>query len=137
VWGITQLATGPLADRFSARNLITLGMLVQALALGIMPWLSSFESWVGANVLLGVGTALVYPTFLSATAQWTHPLDRASALGIFRFWRDLGYAAGALLVGGLSAYFSPEVGIYAVAGLTLFSALGVALHMPQNLNFKL
>ncbi|MEN9939286.1 MAG: hypothetical protein RIR61_93 [Bacteroidota bacterium] len=137
VWGITQLATGPLADRFSARNLITLGMLVQALALGIMPWLSSFESWVGASVLLGVGTALVYPTFLSATAQWTHPLDRASALGIFRFWRDLGYAAGALLVGGLSAYFSPEVGIYAVAGLTLFSALGVALRMPQNLNFKL
>lgn len=136
VWGIAQLATGPLADRFSARNLIALGMLVQALALGAMPWLESPAAWTAASAVLGLGTALVYPTFLSAVAQWTHPLDRASALGIFRFWRDLGYAVGALLVGGIAATTSAQAGILTVAGLTLASGILVAIRMPTFPTFR-
>lgn len=132
VWGVAQLATGSLADRHSPRNLIALGMVVQALALTVMPWLHQPEHWMLASALLGLGTALVYPTFLSGVAQWTHPLDRATALGIFRFWRDLGYALGALLVGLLAQYFAPEIGILAVAGLTLASGLAVAVRMPKN-----
>jgi MFS family permease len=136
VWGIAQLATGPLADRFSARNLIALGMLVQALALATMPWLDSPASWTAATAVLGLGTALVYPTFLSAVAEWTHPSDRATALGIFRFWRDLGYAVGALLVGGIAATTSAQAGILTVAGLTLASGLLVAVRMPTRTNFS-
>ncbi|MEN9833241.1 MAG: hypothetical protein RL753_395 [Bacteroidota bacterium] len=136
VWGIAQLATGPLADRFSARNLIALGMLVQALALATMPWLDSPAAWTAASAVLGLGTALVYPTFLSAVAEWTHPSDRATALGIFRFWRDLGYAVGALLVGGIAATTSAQAGILTVAGLTLASGLLVAVRMPTRTNFS-
>jgi MFS family permease len=136
VWGIAQLATGPLADRFSARNLIALGMLVQAIALASMPWLISPETWTAASAVLGLGTALVYPTFLSAVAEWTHPSDRASALGIFRFWRDLGYAVGALLLGGLAATTSAQAGILTVAGLTFASGLLVAVRMPTRTNFS-
>jgi MFS family permease len=136
VWGIAQLATGPLADRFSARNLIALGMLVQVLALATMPWLDSPAAWTAASAVLGLGTALVYPTFLSAVAEWTHPSDRATALGIFRFWRDLGYAVGALLVGGIAATTSAQAGILTVAGLTLASGLLVAVRMPTRTNFS-
>jgi MFS family permease len=134
VWGIAQLATGPLSDRVQARNLIALGMIVQALALAAMPWLDSPAAWTVASAVLGLGTALVYPTFLSAVAQWTHPSDRASALGIFRFWRDLGYALGALLVGGLAATVSANAGILTVAALTLASGVLVAVRMPSATN---
>jgi MFS family permease len=136
VWGVAQLATGPLADRYSARNLIALGMVIQALALATLPWLRQPEHWVLASGLLGLGTALVYPTFLSGVAQWTHPSDRATALGIFRFWRDLGYALGAVLVGLLAQYFAAETGILTVAALTLASGLAVAVRMPKNPNFR-
>lgn len=136
VWGIAQLVTGPLADRHSARTLISLGMLVQALALASMPWLDSTAAWTLASAVLGLGTALVYPTFLSAVAQWTHPSDRATALGIFRFWRDLGYAIGALLVGGIATVAPAEIGILAVAALTLVSGTWVTVRMPTRPNFK-
>ena len=136
VWGFAQLTTGPLADRFSARNLIALGMTVQAFALAAMPWLDSPAAWTAASAVLGLGTALVYPTFLSAVAQWTHPSDRASALGIFRFWRDLGYAIGALLVGGIATVAPAETGIVAVAALTLASGTWVTVRMPTRPNFS-
>ena len=99
VWGISQLLTGKAADRINHASLIRWGMLLQGLALLALPF--SNQAWVlgGMLSLLGIGTALVYPTFLAAIAQNTHPLDRAKSLGIFRFWRDLGYAIGALVTG--------------------------------------
>ena len=86
-------------------------------------WAVSFFQFAGLSVVLGLGTAMVYPTFLSAIATHTHPLDRAESLGIFRLWRDSGYAVGALLTGVLSTYFSYSISIASIAGLTVLSAV--------------
>ena len=123
VWGLGQLGTGKLADLICQRDLLTYGLLLQALALVGLIWAVSFFQFVGLSVVLGLGTAMVYPTFLSAIATHTHPLDRAKSLGIFRLWRDSGYAVGALLTGVLSAYFSYSISIASIAGLTVLSAV--------------
>jgi MFS family permease len=123
VWGLGQLGTGKLSDLICQKDLLTYGLLLQALALVGLIWAVSFSQFAGLSVLLGLGTAMVYPTFLSAIATHTHPLDRAKSLGIFRLWRDLGYAVGALLTGVLSAYFSYSISIASIAGLTVLSAV--------------
>lgn len=123
VWGLGQLATGKLSDLICQKDLLTYGLLLQALALAGLIWAVSFTQFAGLSVLLGLGTAMVYPTFLSAIATHTHPLDRAKSLGIFRLWRDSGYAVGALLTGVLSAYFSFSISIASIAGLTVLSAV--------------
>jgi MFS family permease len=123
VWGLGQLGTGKLSDLICQKYLLAYGLLLQALALVGLIWAVSFFQFVGLSVVLGLGTAMVYPTFLSAIATHTHPLDRAKSLGIFRLWRDSGYAVGALLTGVLSAYFSYSISIASIAGLTVLSAV--------------
>jgi MFS family permease len=117
-WSIGQLATGPLADRLGRRPLILWGMVVQGVALGVigagLP--STYLSGMAGAILLGVGTAMVYPALLAAAAEISHPARRATTLGWYRFWRDLGYPAGALLAGVVSAQFGFVWAVY-LAGL--------------------
>lgn len=129
VWGITQVFTGRLADRFCKRDMLMSGMLLQGLALLSITLASTVGQFVGVAVVLGIGTALVYPTFLAAIAGNTHPADRPKSLGIFRFWRDLGYAIGAILTG----IIADSIGIYAsiifIGVLTMVSGVIILVRM--------
>ncbi len=129
VWGIGQLFTGHLADRFCKKDLLTIGMLVQTVALGVFPLATTFWMYASLSALLGWGTAMVYPVMLAAVADFTHPFDRAASIGVFRLWRDLGYAVGALLAGVLADWWTLEVAIWAVAVLTLTAALVIVWRM--------
>jgi MFS family permease len=122
IWGVGQLGSGKLADIFKPKDLLVVGMFMQSIALFGFIFAYNFNHFVFISTLLGLGTALVYPTFLTSIARYTHPLDRAESVGIFRLWRDLGYALGALLTGILIDFFSNSTGILAVALLTLISA---------------
>lgn len=133
VWGIGQLFTGKLADHFCKRNLLFLGMLLQALALGGFVISTDFWMEIGASALLGWGTAMVYPTFLASIAENIHPDQRAESIGIFRLWRDLGYAIGALLTGLIADAFGLDGAIWTVAALTFFSALVIRIRMSCSI----
>ncbi len=122
VWGIAQLGTGSLSDFICQKDLLFIGMLFQGLAILGLLYVDSFLAFATLSFALGLGTALVYPTFLASIAQNTHPNDRAASLGIFRFWRDLGYALGAILTGILADYFEFNVSILVIGCLTLLSA---------------
>ncbi|PWT78188.1 MAG: MFS transporter [Bacteroidetes bacterium] len=122
VWGIGQLITGKLADRFCKKNMLYLGMLLQGLALVFFVWANNFLEYVILASILGVGTAMVYPTFLATIAENTHPRDRAKSLGVFRLWRDSGYAIGAILTGVIADIFGTSASIVVIGLLTLFSA---------------
>ncbi len=122
VWGIAQLGTGSLSDFLCQKDLLFIGMLFQGLAILGLLYVDSFLAFATLSFALGLGTALVYPTFLASIAQNTHPNDRAASLGIFRFWRDLGYALGAILTGILADYFEFNVSILVIGCLTLLSA---------------
>jgi MFS family permease len=127
VWGLGQLLTGWLSDHLGRKPLITAGMLVQAAALGaLVGGGGSFASALPAAVLLGVGTAMVYPTLIAAVSDVTQPRDRARIVGVYRFWRDLGFAVGALAAGIVTDLVSADAAIGAVAGLTAASGLVVA-----------
>lgn len=121
VWGMAQLLTGRLGDRFCKKQLITAGMVVQGIGLLILAYSATFPPAILAMVFLGLGTALVYPNFLSVVAENTHPTQRAESLSIFRFWRDSGYVAGALLSGILSDGFGISFTLLLVALLTLLA----------------
>ena len=128
VWGLSQLGTGWLSDHTGRKPLIVAGMLVQAAALGILvAGRGSFPSALGAAVLLGLGTALVYPTLIAAVSDSVSPLDRARAVGLYRFWRDAGFVAGAILAGVVADAVSDAAAIGAVAGLTAASGVWVAI----------
>jgi MFS family permease len=133
VWGATQLATGALSDRVGRKPLIVGGMWLQAVALAALPLARGMLPWAAAMVLLGVGTALVYPTFLAAIADVAHPTWRASAVGVYRLWRDSGYAAGALLAGILADRFGVPWAIGAIALLTFASGVVVLARMRETL----
>jgi MFS family permease len=122
VWGIGQLFTGKMADLYSKKKLLFWGMAIQGIAIIGVPWSSSFEVLVLLMVILGLGTALVYPTFLATIAEVASPIRRAESIGTFRLWRDLGYVFGALISGVLADVFGIEVAIYAIGVLTLISA---------------
>ena len=122
VWGLGQIITGPLADRFCKRNVLYSGMLIQALSLLGLLWADWMWHFIVLSIFLGIGTALVYPTFLATVAENTHPLDRAKSIGIFRLWRDLGYAIGAVLTGVLADLFNLNISILAISLLTFVSA---------------
>jgi len=119
VWGIGQLFSGRLSDFVCKKDLLLWGMLVQGIALPGLALAGSFAVFAGLLALLGWGTAMVYPTFLASIAENTHPFDRAKSLGVFRFWRDMGYAAGALITGVLADAFGIPVSIIAIAMLTI------------------
>jgi MFS family permease len=137
VWGLAQLGTGALSDRVGRKWLIAGGMAVQAVGLGLFATAGGFRPWLGAAVLLGLGTAMVYPTLLAAIGDVAHPTWRASAVGVYRLWRDLGYVAGALLAGLLADLLGMGWAIGAVAGLTLASGIVVATLMAETLPARL
>jgi MFS family permease len=126
VWGILQTLTGPLSDRIGRKGLIVTGMWLQAIGLFMVALLSGFFWWIIASVLLGVGTAMVYP-LLAAISDVAHPTWRARSLSIYRFWRDLGYAIGALLAGFIGDAFGLSWAIAAIGVLTFVSGAIVAI----------
>jgi MFS family permease len=134
VWGITQIGTGALGDYWSKKGLLFWGMLLQGLALFGLIVANQVLHFILLSACLGLGTALVYPTFLSKIAQHTHPLDRAKSIGTFRLWRDLGYAIGALLTGILADWFNLTTAIVFIGGLTVVSALVIWMRMPRDLS---
>lgn len=125
VWGTAQLVTGALSDRVGRRGLMTAGMLLQGVALIAVGASRSWGHWMPAMVALGLGTALVYPTFLSAVSDHSMPSWRATAIGVYRWWRDLGYVAGAILTGMLADRFGIPASIQAVGVITILSGLVV------------
>jgi MFS family permease len=132
-WGLAQLVTGALSDRTGRKPLIVWGMWVQAAAIGVIPMTHEFGGFVAAAVLLGVGTAMVYPTLLAAIGDVAHPSWRASAVGVYRLWRDLGYAIGALLAGVTADAFGLNVALWVVAALTFGSGVVSATRMAETL----
>jgi MFS family permease len=132
VWGLGQLVTGGLSDRVGRKPLIAGGMLVQAAALGLFAATDGFSIWAVASVLLGVGTAMVYPTLLATIGDVAHPSWRARSVGIYRLWRDGGFAVGALLAGVLADAFDIPVAIWAVAALTAASGIVVIVRMYET-----
>jgi MFS family permease len=133
VWGVTQLITGALSDRWGRKWLIAWGMWIQGAAIATLVVFQGFWPWMGSAVLLGVGTALVYPTLLAAVSDITEPAWRASAVGVYRLWRDSGYAVGGLTAGMISDSLGVSSAIIAVAGLTLLSGALVAGFMAETL----
>jgi MFS family permease len=132
MWGLCQLLTGPLSDRLGRKPLITGGMLLQAVALAGTALASSFTVWAACAILLGVGTAMVYPTLLAAISDVAHPSWRASAVGVYRLWRDAGFAVGALLAGLVADLAGLEAAIWVIAALTAASGLVVAVRMYET-----
>jgi MFS family permease len=133
VWSVTQLATGALSDRLGRKQLIVGGMWLQALAIALVPLTHGFVIWALLMALLGVGTALVYPTLLASVADVAHPSWRATSVGVYRLWRDSGYVVGALLAGALADRFNIPWAIVGVAVLTFVSGCVVFAHMYETL----
>jgi MFS family permease len=129
VWGGLQIVTGPLSDRWGRKGLIAAGMWVQALALFLTAATRSFGCWFVASALLGLGTAMVYPTLIASVSDASHPSWRARSLSVYRFWRDLGYAIGALSAGIIADVFGAVTAIVAIGALTFISGVAVALLM--------
>jgi MFS family permease len=132
VWGIGQLVTGGLSDRVGRKPLITGGMLLQAIAIAMIAATSGFAIWVLGAALLGAGTAMVYPTLLATIGDVAHPAWRARSVGVYRLWRDAGFAVGALLAGIVADLVSIEAAIYAVAALTALSGVVVIVRMYET-----
>jgi MFS family permease len=133
VWGMGQLFTGALSDRVGRKWLIVLGMWVQSAGILVTLFSRAFAGFAAGGVLLGLGTAMVYPTLLAAIGDVAHPTWRASAVGVYRLWRDLGYAVGALLAGLVADLLGLGAAIGAVAALTFASGLVAAVRMTETL----
>jgi len=131
-WGVCQLVTGPLSDRIGRKPLIAGGMVLQAVALAFIALVGSFAWWVVGAIVLGIGTAMVYPTLLAAIGDVANPSWRARSVGVYRLWRDGGFAIGALIAGLLADVASIEAATLAVAGLTGASGLLVAVRMTET-----
>lgn len=131
-WGVGQLATGALSDRIGRKGLIVWGMWVQAAGIAAIALSQAFAGFATAAVLLGIGTAMVYPTLLAAVGDVAHPAWRASAVGVYRLWRDLGYALGALLAGITADMFGLEAAIWTIALLTFASGIVAAARMTET-----
>jgi MFS family permease len=131
LWGVLQVATGPLGDRWGRKGLIVAGMWLQAGALLLTAMTHDFGWWMAASLLLGLGTAMVYPSLIAAVSDASHPAWRAQSLSVYRFWRDLGYAIGALAAGLIADFFGFAAAIFSVAGLTFLSGLVAAFAMKE------
>lgn len=132
VWGFGQLVTGKMADHFPKKGMLFWGMLVQGLAIIGLTFADSVSIYFLMSVVLGLGTAVVYPTFLTAIASGSHPIQRAESLGTFRFWRDLGYAVGALISGLMADQFGIPVAVGFIGIVTLISSLIIGFRMPSE-----
>nr|WP_255502119.1 MFS transporter [Algoriphagus sp. AK58] len=131
LWGFGQLATGKMADHFSKKWMLFWGMFVQGVAILGLVWADSIYAYTVLSVILGLGTAVVYPTFLTAIAGGSHPIQRAESLGTFRFWRDLGYAIGALVSGVMADQFGIDSAVILIGIVTLISSLIIGIRMPS------
>jgi MFS family permease len=133
VWSVSQIATGALSDRWGRKWPIAVGMWIQAIGIWLVASGSNmtrpFAAWLTGSVLLGVGTALVYPALLAAIGDRADPRWRASAVGVYRFWRDMGYAIGAVLSGVVADQFGIGAAVTAVGFLTFASGVVVAIRM--------
>lgn len=134
VWGLGQLFTGKMADKFCKKDMLFAGMFLQALALVSLVWANSMLHYVALSSLLGWGTAMVYPTFLATVAENTHPQDRAESIGVFRLWRDLGYAFGAIITGIIADMVSINASILFIGFLTFISAFIIYYRMQCGVN---
>lgn len=132
VWGATQLFTGALSDRVGRKLLITAGMLLQGGAIVLLPLTKGFVPWAVCATLLGIGTAMVYPTLLATIGDVAHPSWRASAVGVYRLWRDGGYALGALLSGSIADAFGLRWAIGAVGAVTILSGIVTSMSMRET-----
>ncbi|MCH4822238.1 MFS transporter [Gramella lutea] len=132
VWGLGQLFTGRMADFYSKKIMLFIGMLAQGIAILLIPYFSEFYQLVSISIILGLGTALVYPTFLSAIADATQPGQRAESIGIFRLWRDMGYAIGAILSGVIADIFGIEYSVLFIGIITILSSLIIKFRMPET-----
>ena len=132
VWGVGQLFTGGLSDRWGRKWMIVAGMWLQAVALGITAMSSTFSWWAIAAVLLGTGTAMVYPTLLASIGDVAHPAWRARSVGAYRLWRDGGFAVGAILAGVVADALGLRAAVWTVAALTAASGLIVAVRMYET-----
>jgi MFS family permease len=132
VWGLGQLVTGALSDRWGRKWMIAGGMWLQAFALGLIAMADAFSSWAVAAVLLGAGTAMVYPTLLASIGDVAHPAWRARSVGVYRLWRDGGFAVGALLAGIVADALGVRAAVWTVAALTAASGLVVAARMYET-----
>lgn len=129
VWGIVQLITGTMADHICKKSLLFWGMLLQSISIGLLIFASTFMHFVILSILIGIGTAMVYPTFLATVAENSNPVDRAKSLGVFRLWRDLGYAFGAVLTGFIADATGLKAPVYTIAVLTFLSSLVIQFRM--------
>lgn len=132
VWGAGQLVTGGLSDRWGRKHLITTGMLAQAAALAIIAVAGTFAPWAAATMLLGAGTAMVYPTLLAVIGDVAHPAWRGRAVGVYRVWRDAGYAVGALMGGVVADLWGLRAAVWVAAALTAATALVVTVRMYET-----
>ena len=132
VWGAGQILTGALSDRWGRKHLITAGMLTQAVALGLIAIGDTFSWWFLACALLGAGTAMVYPTLLAVIGDVAHPLWRARAVGVYRLWRDSGYAAGAIVGGAVADLWGLRAAVWAAAAITVASGIIVAARLYET-----
>ena len=137
VWGISQIFTGAVSDRVGRKWLIVFGMWVQAAGIAVTASRSDFAGFAFGGVLLGVGTAMVYPTLLAAIGDVAHPTWRASAVGIYRLWRDLGYAVGAIIAGLTADALGLAASLWLVATITFASGLFAAVRMRETLASKI
>jgi MFS family permease len=132
VWGALQLVTGWASDVWGRKHLVVSGMVLQAASLCAIGLGDAFATWLVALCMLGVGTAMVYPVLLASTGDAVSPGERATALGVYRFWRDGGGIAGALLAGGVADVFGFNIAIQAVAALTAGSGVVAAFSMRSH-----
>ncbi len=132
VWGIGQLFTGKMSDHYSKKSMLFWGMLLQGAAILIIPQSSNFYILASISAVLGLGTALVYPTFLSTIAEATSPRQRAESIGTFRLWRDLGYSFGAIISGITADVFGIQYAIILIGVLTILSAFIIKIRMPEH-----
>ncbi|HLG37117.1 MAG TPA: MFS transporter, partial [Nitrososphaera sp.] len=132
IWGILQLGTGSLSDRVGRKSLIYSGMIIQAAGIWVVLFASNTLGWIAGMSLLGIGTALVYPTLLAAISDVAHPQWRATSLGVYRFWRDLGFVFGAIGIGFLADIFGIGLAIHSAAWIALASGIFVILVMRET-----
>ena len=132
VWGMGQLFTGKMADIYSKKKMLFWGMLLQGLAILLIPFYTEFYQLASIAVILGFGTALVYPTFLSAIADATHPKQRAESIGVFRLWRDLGYAVGAVISGVIADLYGVTYAIITIGIITVLSSIVIKFRFPKT-----
>ncbi len=137
VWGLGQLFTGKMADQFCKKDMLYIGMFLQAIALLVFVWANTMTHFVILSSILGWGTAMVYPTFLATVAENTNPQDRAKSIGIFRLWRDLGYAIGAILTGIIADLISINAAIIFIGLLTFISAFIIYFRMKCKVDSSL